>query len=346
VPTDAQLALAHQELALLTWIWRALALATFFYFIHLAARRTWLARLGFAFTAIGAALLTVLIAKHWKAVGHAPYSNLYEYLIAFSWGICIIYLALELITKRTIFGAFVVPLGLAFAMFGSKLPLSLRASVSLMPALKSTWLVIHVGVAVIGYGACAVAFGVGVLYLFRRALFTRNVAAWIGLATLFLGCLGMALLGVNVVKEMAGQSQRVGFYLSAADVFLVLIGVTAFFAILMLLTRTAQNAIPEENTLDYIGYRAIAFAFPFLTLINITGMVWAKVAWQHYWSWDPKETWSAITWFFYLIYLHARLVAGWRGLWAAWFAAAGFVVVLFTFLGVNYLGGLHAYFAP
>jgi cytochrome c-type biogenesis protein CcsB len=145
---------------------------------------------------------------------------------------------------------------------------------------------------------------------------------------------------------MRDPSYQARFQFGAGQLGAGTVAAFAFFALLLLLSRVARDAIPEEDTLDQIGYRAIAFAFPFLTLINITGMVWANVAWGRFWGWDPKETWSAITWFFYLVYLHARLVAGWRGLWAAWFAATGFVVVLFTFLGVNYLGGLHAYFAP
>jgi len=346
VPTELQIAIAEQELVLLGWIWGVLAVASVFYFIHLAARAKWLARIGFVSTAIGAVLLTVLIAKHWVAVGHAPYSNLYEYLISFSWGVCVIYLALELITRKSVFGAFVVPLALAFAMFGSKLPLSYRVAVPLMPALKSVWLIIHVGVAVIGYGACAVAFGVGLLYMYRRAVFARSTQAWIALVSVEVGFLGMALLGTNTVLQMRERGQDSALLLDPGGVALVMLAVSAFFVLLHLLTVAARDAIPQEDTLDHIGYRAIAFAFPFLTLINITGMVWAHIAWGRYWGWDPKETWSAITWFFYLIYLHARLVAGWRGLWAAWFAAIGFVVILFTFLGVNYLGGLHAYFAP
>ena len=345
MPIDPQM-LAEQELALLGWIWRSLALASVCYFVYLAARVKWLARIGLVCTAVGAVLLTVLIAKHWAAVGHAPYSNLYEYLIAFSWGTCVIYLALEAITRKSVFGAFVVPLALVLAMFGSRLPESYRAAVPLVPALQSVWLVIHVGVAVIGYGACAVAFGVGVMYIYRRAVFARSGQAWLALAPAVLGFIGMALLGVNLVVQIHSPGREAGFQLGAGDVALVMLGVLAFFALLLLLTKAARDAVPGEETLDQIGYRAIAFAFPFLTLINITGMVWANVAWGRYWGWDPKETWSAITWFVYLVYLHARLVAGWRGLWAACFAATGFVVVLFTFLGVNYLGGLHAYFEP
>ena len=76
----------------------------------------------------------------------------------------------------------------------------------------------------------------------------------------------------------------------------------------------------------------------------ITGAIWAERAWGSYWSWDPKETWSLVTWIIYAIYLHLRLRKGWRGRSAAIFAVVGFICVLFTYLGVNtWLPGVHSY---
>jgi ABC-type transport system involved in cytochrome c biogenesis permease subunit len=85
-----------------------------------------------------------------------------------------------------------------------------------------------------------------------------------------------------------------------------------------------------------------------LTLVIITGAAWAHKAWGKYWGWDPKETWSLITWFIYLGYLHARITFGWTGKRAAYLAIIGFVFVIITFLGVSYIsflskGSLHAY---
>ena len=102
--------------------------------------------------------------------------------------------------------------------------------------------------------------------------------------------------------------------------------------------------LPSLDVLDDINYRALTFGFPFLTLAIITGAVWAETAWGTYWSWDPKETWSLITWFVYAALLHGRLTTGWRGRKAAILAIIGFFVLLFTFLGVNLLlPGLHSY---
>ncbi|MBW1679113.1 MAG: c-type cytochrome biogenesis protein CcsB [Deltaproteobacteria bacterium] len=102
--------------------------------------------------------------------------------------------------------------------------------------------------------------------------------------------------------------------------------------------------LPDKNILEDFNYKAIAIGFPMLTLGIITGAAWANYAWGSYWSWDPKETWSLITWFFYAAFLHARFTRGWRGKKAAILSIVGFGAVIFTYFGVNYiLAGLHSY---
>jgi len=101
--------------------------------------------------------------------------------------------------------------------------------------------------------------------------------------------------------------------------------------------------LPARNILDELIYQSTTLGFVFLTLGIITGSVWAHYAWGSYWSWDPKETWSLITWLVYATMLHVRLVREWRGKRIALMAIIGFACVLFTYLGVNYLPGLHSY---
>jgi len=104
------------------------------------------------------------------------------------------------------------------------------------------------------------------------------------------------------------------------------------------------HRLPALQVLDELNYRCLTFGFPLLTLGIITGSIWAEGAWGSYWSWDPKETWSLITWFLYAALLHGRLTVGWRGRKAAIFSILGFAVLVFTFLGVNLLlSGLHSY---
>ncbi len=102
--------------------------------------------------------------------------------------------------------------------------------------------------------------------------------------------------------------------------------------------------IPSLQDLDIYNYKVIAVGFPLLTIGIILGAVWAATAWSRPWGFDPKETWSAITWVVYAIYLHIRFMRGWKGRRAALLAILGFACVMFTYLGVNYLlPGLHSY---
>jgi cytochrome c-type biogenesis protein CcsB len=102
--------------------------------------------------------------------------------------------------------------------------------------------------------------------------------------------------------------------------------------------------LPSPSVLDEINYKSIVIGFPMLTLGIVTGAAWANYAWGSYWSWDPKETWSLITWFVYAAFLHARLTRDWRGRKAAILSIVGFCAVLFTYFGVNYIiSGLHSY---
>jgi cytochrome c-type biogenesis protein CcsB len=107
---------------------------------------------------------------------------------------------------------------------------------------------------------------------------------------------------------------------------------------------TMAARFPPLETLDAINYKCMAYGFPFLTVGIITGSIWAGFAWGSYWSWDPKETLSLITWIVYAILLHNRLAMGWRGRKTAYMMILGFLSIVVTFLGVSYfLGGLHSY---
>ncbi len=100
---------------------------------------------------------------------------------------------------------------------------------------------------------------------------------------------------------------------------------------------------PKPQVLDDLTHQMIMFGFLFLSVGIITGAVWANSAWGRYWGWDPKETWSLITWFIYATLLHAKMMRGWHGRRIAYLSVLGFAAVLFTYFGVNLLPGLHSY---
>lgn len=129
--------------------------------------------------------------------------------------------------------------------------------------------------------------------------------------------------------------------------FAIAFGISIIYMIQSRRTLSSGGPIswfPSSQTLDEITYKAIVIGFPMLTLGIITGAAWANSAWGSYWSWDPKETWSLITWFIYAAFLHARYTRDWKGRKTALLSIVGFIAVIFTYFGVNYiLSGLHSY---
>jgi len=97
------------------------------------------------------------------------------------------------------------------------------------------------------------------------------------------------------------------------------------------------SRLPSLELIDYMGYICVITGFTMLSIGLITGLIYANVIWGRFWSWDPKEVWSAVTWLLYAILLHGRISLAWRGRKAAIMCIIGFGVLLFTFLGVNFL---------
>ncbi|UOO77401.1 c-type cytochrome biogenesis protein CcsB [Neisseria sp. Dent CA1/247] len=125
--------------------------------------------------------------------------------------------------------------------------------------------------------------------------------------------------------------------------------ISAMLGVAELLAIRNENAgkkswLPESQAIEEVMYKSIAVGFLFFTIATILGALWAADAWGRYWSWDPKETWAFIVWLNYAVWLHLRLVAGWRGKVLAWWAIIGLFITAFAFIGVNmFLSGLHSY---
>lgn len=125
--------------------------------------------------------------------------------------------------------------------------------------------------------------------------------------------------------------------------------VTAFAATLFVIlfsfrTEAIRAALPALERLDDLMYKTAGVTFALLAVLLITGAIWANESWGRPWGWDPKETGAFVAWMTYGIYLHTRIARGWTGRRSAYFALAGFLFILFTYLGVSYLlPGLHSY---
>ncbi len=222
---------------------------------------------------LGLVFLTASLAFRTVAVGHGPFANMYEFSVAFAWGVLAMSLYFERRYQQRILGLVALPVALGLLLYATTIP---STSEPLLPALQNNLLLTtHVAVAIVAYGTFSVAFAAAILYL---------------------------------VQPEGGR-----------------------------------RPLPRSEVLDEISYRAVVIGFPFLTLTIVLGAVWADVAWSSYWSWDPKETASLVTWLIYGAYLHARVVRGWRGKRAAWLLVLGFGATLFTYFGNLFFGGLHSY---
>ncbi|MCC6545994.1 c-type cytochrome biogenesis protein CcsB [Candidatus Sumerlaeota bacterium] len=133
--------------------------------------------------------------------------------------------------------------------------------------------------------------------------------------------------------------------------------IAAFFCLLYLIKnfRGREALFGGEPLMtmmqtEEFSYRLVQLGWPILTFGITLGGFWADHAWGRFWGWDPKETWAFITWCTYTVYLHTRMVMGWRGTRSVIACLVGFVMVLITWLGVSYLpwfaGGLHTYASP
>ncbi|MBQ9891420.1 MAG: c-type cytochrome biogenesis protein CcsB [Firmicutes bacterium] len=197
--------------------------------------------------------------------------------------------------------------------------------------------------------ASAFAWGIALCFLVFVKKYKFDALGMVVAPLIFLVAGYAFMLNREINSLMpALQSGWLGFHVCTAIVayggFGVAFGIALLYLLKGKLNGPLSERIPDERTLDTLIYRAVALGFLFLTLCMITGAIWAKRAWGSYWNWDPKETWSLITWIIYAIFLHLRLRGAVSGKKAALLAVIGFICVIFTYVGVNLLlHGLHSY---
>jgi cytochrome c-type biogenesis protein CcsB len=192
----------------------------------------------------------------------------------------------------------------------------------------------------------------GIIYLVIEYKYENRL---IGAFAMPIACLSMAYASLGVRSKIQPLIPALKSNWLIAHVLTCFLGYAAFaiaFGVsIMYLFRQNEPAgadrssarLPGAGMLDELTHQMVMFGFLFLSAGIITGAIWANSAWGTYWSWDPKETWSLITWFVYAALLHARLMRGWHGKRIAYISIVGFMAVLFTYFGVNFLPGLHSY---
>ncbi|MBC1261488.1 c-type cytochrome biogenesis protein CcsB [Synechococcus sp. BSF8S] len=252
--------------------------------------------------------LTAQLTLRWWESGHFPISNLYESLCFLAWACTLTQLLVERSWPSPLVPAAATPMGLGCLAFASfALPDRLQEASPLVPALRSSWLVMHVSVIMVSYAALLVGSLLSVAVLFTdrgQDLQLRSSSIGSG--------------GYRQAK-LAGAGDAGNLQLSSVSI-----------------------GVSEQ--LDSLSYRTISVGFLLLSVGLVSGAVWANEAWGSWWSWDPKETWALICWLVYAAYLHSRLSRGWQGRRPALVAVAGLLVIVVCYIGVNLLGiGLHSY---
>ena len=251
--------------------------------------------------------LTAQLVLRWWDSGHFPISNLYESLCFLAWGCTLTQLLVERSWPNPLVPAAVTPMALGCVAFASfALPDRLQEASPLVPALRSSWLVMHVSVIMLSYAALLVGslLSIAVLFTDRDQVLQLRSSS----------------IGTGSFRQADGLN-------SSAQA-----------------THLQTTPFRSSEELDSLSYRTITVGFLLLSVGLISGAVWANEAWGAWWSWDPKETWAFITWLVYAAYLHTRLMRGWQGRKPALVAAAGLVVIAVCYIGVNLLGiGLHSY---
>jgi cytochrome c-type biogenesis protein CcsB len=234
------------------------------------------------FFIIATVALTLGVIARGLSATRVPWGNMYEFSITGALTFAIAYLVIGRKYDLRWLG---LPITiLILIILGTAITLLYRPSAPLVPALQSTWLVVHVAAAIFSGG------------LF---LLSNTVAS--------------AYLWLDRMERRGGRSE---------------------FA----------KRLPSLEVLDQLSYRLVAFVFPLWTFAIIAGAIWAEAAWGRYWGWDPKETWSFITWILYAAYLHARVTAGWKGRKAAWLSLIAGSSYLFNYVYINVWGtGRHTY---
>jgi len=195
--------------------------------------------------------------------------------------------------------------------------------------------------------SCAFAWGIALLHIF---LHRRFRADWLSVAAMpmILMVLTYSALQPMEINDLmpALRSAWFGIHIGAA-VFsyssFILAGCVGLRYI-NLSKKEIENKERQLRQMDYLSYRLVAFGFLFLTVVILSGAIWAEQAWSAFWTWDPKEVWALITWIIYAVYLHMRLRSKRNGIFMAWYLIIAVPVVFFTFAGVNtLLPGLHSY---
>lgn len=260
------------------------------------------------------------IETYQKGYDYLPVTNAFESFVFFT--LCLGFLQTLMIKKTSGLIVLFSSIVISATLFALSITGFSEHIEPLIPALKSNWLAAHVITSFLAYAAFAMNFVTCAFVLYSSRKYIDKT-----IGSLAFGAL-LSLMFTTVIVSITHSNP-------------IVIGIVFWFLIATMLFVLSFILKPYEKK-DWIE-KPLIFGFVLLTIGIITGSIWAKYAWGGYWSWDPKETWSFITWIVYLINLHyARKRKSIRFL--AYLGVIGFLCIIITYLGVNFvLPGLHSY---
>ncbi len=338
--------------------------AMVFYTGFLFFRKMWLGRAATVLCVLGVLFHAGAFLFRWKSfyslygdslLRSVPITNLYESLQFFALLLMVVYIIFEFKSRMRAAGAFAAAVAGATVLFIDAVGASGQMQ-PLVPALQSNWLLAHVSLSFIAYVFFALSAIAAFLYLILTSA-KRTSAAYIfwtavvGIATSGL----FALIFDGVIAYFNGDLAKFRLFSATLNNSLTAVKLMfLFFTMFVVLffwyeglniRKVLGRFELDTDKLDVLTYKFAVMGFAIFTVGGlIFGAVWAEQAWGRYWSWDPKETWAFITWLVYGVYLHGRITGRWSKSLAACLAVIGFILTIFTYLGVNLLlSGLHSY---
>lgn len=364
--------------------------------------------IGITLTIAGFIAQLVYFITRWIASGHAPVSNMFEFVTFLGMSIVLAFIIIYFMYRISVLGLFALPIAMIIIAYASMFPTEIAP---LVPSLQSHWLFIHVITVSLSQGILAVSFIAGLIYLIKNIDQSVFSLRTFGLELILLSLIFLIGFVVSTVTfDLLNYSAEIEYqepnyerfkdepganinpvevatytlpaivgpkngtmltenrmeplitvpgWMKGKDaplklntvVWSLLTGLV-IYGIFRIFIRKRIGAWIQPflknvnlNLVDEITYRSVAIGFPLFTLGGlIFAAIWAQMAWDRFWGWDPKEVWALITWFFYAAFLHLRLSRGWHGEKSAWLAVIGFAIIMFNIIVVNLvLAGLHSY---
>jgi cytochrome c-type biogenesis protein CcsB len=337
----------------------AYALALLGYALGYVFRRKLPLRAAVPMACLAVASQAAFLVHRWAHAGRAPFATMFETLVTISFCLGAMHVTGSLIGRRPVLGTSCCLIALltqsyATVKFGTHLPY-------VVPVLQNSfWLTVHVLLCCVGYAALIIAFICAMELLLSRRDTHGWMAAWVLGMLAAATCLLILMCSQPAQEKITsyliqhfpwalsqGEPVPRGLSLRGTVIFLMLVltaGLILCPLIKLLHRLLARKASQEQHSPWELFSRSTLLGFALLGVGIIAGAIWADVAWGRYWGWDPKETWSLITWLTYGVCLHLRYVLKRGSPATLWVNVAGFFCMMFTLFGVNFLlSGLHGY---